>query len=274
MRTGRRVVPLLAFLVFAILPLPSPGEQAPQPRLRILVSEDPPVNYYDADGQVAGMGADLVRRVAARLGTPAEIEVYPWIRALKIAQDEPNVLIVNAGITSERRQSGFTFIGPIVTLQNALYRRKDGQISVQSIGEVARRGIIVGGTRGDKRGADLRAQGVTMFQVASHVQHVKMLLDGRLDLTLLSDLQMAMCLKLLDREQQSVEPALPTDRQANYLMFSPRTDPALLAAWEARIKEAGASGYFAGETKKWSETLGVRIEHDAKRGYFIAPGSP
>ena len=265
-----RFIALLALFLCAF-PLPSASETAAKPHLRVLVSEDPPVNYYDSKGQVVGMGADLVRLVAGHLGVPAEIEVYPWIRAIKIAQDEPNVLIVNAGITPERRQAGFTFIGPVVTLRNALYRRKDDGAAPRSIAEIAQRGIVVGGTRGDKRVGELRAQGVTMFEVASHVQHVKMLLDERLELTLLSDLQIAMCLKLLDKPPHSVEAAVPTGSQANYLMFSPRTDPALLTAWEEGVRKANAGGYFAAEARKWSETLGVRIEHDAKRGYFIAP---
>jgi polar amino acid transport system substrate-binding protein len=274
-RSSRKILPLLALLLPLLLPSRGLAEEmrsddAGHAALRILAGDDPPVTYNDGQGKIAGMGADLVRRVATHLGLPATIEIYPWGRAVSIAQTTPNILIVNAGMTAERLRAGFHFIGPIVTLRNALYRLKDSPIIVRSLADVAERGLLVGGTRGDKRVAALHDQGVPMFEVANHAQHVKMLLDGRVKLTLLSDLQMAMCLKLLDRDSGDAEPALQTDQQSNYLMFSPGTSPGLLAAWEKAIKDMRASGRFGAEAKKWSGVLGVKVDYDAERGYFIA----
>lgn len=69
-----------------------------------IVTEDlAPLGYIDKnDKQLKGETVELVSAALRYLGVPVKIEVYPWARALNMAQNEKNVFIFNLARTPER----------------------------------------------------------------------------------------------------------------------------------------------------------------------------
>ena len=90
---------------------------------RILTEHNPPAEYLDDNGQVAGVTVELVRQLQQQLNEPADIELMPWGRALNIARTEDNVMLFETVRTPER-EHWFKWVGPILTYRLALYGLK------------------------------------------------------------------------------------------------------------------------------------------------------
>lgn len=70
-------------------------------------------------GEVSGSNTDWVRRLLDEAGVEAEFAIYPWARAYRLAQSEPNVLIYAIARTRER-ESEFLWIGHIASFELAV----------------------------------------------------------------------------------------------------------------------------------------------------------
>ncbi|KQU76913.1 MULTISPECIES: ABC transporter substrate-binding protein [unclassified Rhizobacter] len=103
----RRLACHLAGLLLGLLPVLA----AAQP-LRIVTEELPPYNMT-VNGQVTGLGTEVVQAVlkeAGFAGTP--IQVMPWARAYDIALNQENVLIYSITRTPQREKR-FKWVGVI-----------------------------------------------------------------------------------------------------------------------------------------------------------------
>jgi polar amino acid transport system substrate-binding protein len=75
-----------------------------------VVTEINPPNQYMADGKLTGPLVEIVQTVLEVAQIKATIEVLPWARAVRVAQEEQNVLIFSLGRTAER-ESHFKWVG-------------------------------------------------------------------------------------------------------------------------------------------------------------------
>ena len=64
---------------------------------------------YEENGKITGLGTDIVNAVLGKAGIKSEITLYPWKRAMKIAQQSENVLIYPI-VRIRERESDFTRI--------------------------------------------------------------------------------------------------------------------------------------------------------------------
>ncbi|MGO4890725.1 hypothetical protein [Flavobacterium sp. W21_SRS_FM6] len=68
--------------------------QNPDQRLSILTEQSPPGSHLDKNGKVTGVTVELIIKFSERLNENIKIDLFPWVRALWIAQNEPNIDIV------------------------------------------------------------------------------------------------------------------------------------------------------------------------------------
>ena len=154
-----------------------------QEPLRVVTELSPPHQTF-IDGEVAGISTDLVRAILTEAGVNAQIELYPWARAFRIARAQPNVLIYNMARTSER-ENEFHWIGTVAAYQLGfvgLTHRSD--IKISSLDDARQYTIAV--QRGDLSADFLLNQGFESGQqlvlVADIAESWQLLLNGKVDL--------------------------------------------------------------------------------------------
>lgn len=90
--------------------------------LQVVTEQYPPYNYEE-DGKIKGVGTEVVEEVLKEAGIDYNIKVYPWARALRIAEKEKNVLIYCISRT-EKREKLYTWAGVIAPINFYIFALK------------------------------------------------------------------------------------------------------------------------------------------------------
>jgi polar amino acid transport system substrate-binding protein len=170
-------------LVMAVLvgALPVHGGQA----ITIVTDEFPPFNYIE-DGRVAGLGTEVVRAVLKKADMDAEIKVYPWARAYKMALSHGNVLIYTI-VRSPEREHLFKWVGLVAENNACLFALAARNINIHAMADA--RKYRIGAVRKDVRTEHLLALGFeNIEQVSKNELNLKKLVSHRLDLWLEDEL--------------------------------------------------------------------------------------
>ena len=156
-----------------------------QEALRVVTELSPPHQTL-VNGEVSGISTELVRAVLAEAGVSAQIELYPWARAFRIARSRPNILIYNMARTAEREQQ-FRWIGTVAAYQLgfvSLSHRSD--IKISSVADAKQYTVAV--QRDDLSANFLINNGfvpdVQLVQVADIAESWQLLLNGKVDLVI------------------------------------------------------------------------------------------
>lgn len=80
-----------------------------------------PYNTFSNDETPDGAHGLIVQRALALSGLNATISVYPWARAMALAQNRPNTLLFSLARTQER-ESRFIWVGRLSQTQQFLWR--------------------------------------------------------------------------------------------------------------------------------------------------------
>lgn len=79
-----------------------------------VVAEDFKPFQYQENGQTKGVVVDIVNTILQQHNLTADVHFYPWARALKIANTQPNTMILSISRTKQR-ENNFHWIGKIKT---------------------------------------------------------------------------------------------------------------------------------------------------------------
>ncbi|WP_417792624.1 substrate-binding periplasmic protein [Terasakiella pusilla] len=104
------IVLTLTLSVFLVLPCAAKAEQ-----YRFVTGFLPPWSM-STDPEYPGSFVEIAREIDLRLGNQTKIEVYPWARALELAQEGRNIIIFPLGRTAER-ENHFTWIDVIKPME-------------------------------------------------------------------------------------------------------------------------------------------------------------
>lgn len=243
------------------------GSPAVSQELRLVTSPWPPSNYLDEEGQPTGLTVAIIEAIKEKLGLSTPIEVIPWARGYKIAQSEPNILLFTAAKTPEREEMGFRFIAPAVMWTHGLLAKKDSGIEIKSLEDARSQGLTAVGVRGSWQVKLLQEAGIDTVEADDQETCARMLLAGRVDVWITSQLQASVVLENIDAEQSSVEPVFIHRRSPSYLMVSNGTDPQLLQKWENAFDELKKSGELHKVAEEWSQKLGIPLIYDPEEGF-------
>ncbi|WP_462163362.1 substrate-binding periplasmic protein [Pseudoalteromonas xiamenensis] len=221
---------LLVFLSFILLCSTADA----LPRLEVVTEEWRPYNYLDENGTLIGGATEKVKRVLDKAGVEYEMQVYPWVRALKIARQKPNTLIYSIFRTPERESWfhwGCPLLQPVKEYVFTLKSRKD--IKIRTLEDAKQ--YITSTVRGSVGHDFLVNQGFEAgknLDVAADASAIpRKLLAGRVDLTMTTEYTMFEALKHIGMSYDLVERGIEikeVDTNRACFAFNLDSDPALI----------------------------------------------
>jgi polar amino acid transport system substrate-binding protein len=145
--------------------------------------------------------------------------------------------------------------------------QKDSGIDIQSLEGARLQGLTAVGVRGSWQVKLLQEAGIDTVEADDQETCARMLLAGRVDVWITSQLQASVVLENIDAEQSSVEPVFIHRRSPSYLMVSNGTDPELLQKWQDAFDELKNSGALHTVAEEWSEQLGIPLIMIRKKAF-------
>ncbi|WLQ12335.1 transporter substrate-binding domain-containing protein [Hahella aquimaris] len=181
--------------------------------IKVVTTDFPPYSFEE-NGDVGGMATEVVKAVLAKSGVSiSSFRVFPWARAYKLAQTEPNTLIYSIARSPEREPL-FKWVGEIAPFRVNLYKLKSRtDINISSLEDAKR--YIVGGEYQDIKQGYLVKQG---FEVGKNIVlmpedelNIRMLFAKRIDLIPFSEFSLPIMLKQEGFSPAEVENVLTLD---------------------------------------------------------------
>jgi polar amino acid transport system substrate-binding protein len=243
---GQRLVAALALLASLLLAAPS---WAKEPALRLYTEEYPPYNYT-LKGRPAGLSVEVVLEIQRRLKTEVPIEVVPWARGYRAAQNEPWVGLFVTARTAER-ESLFQWVGPISATRAHLYARRGEQTGIRTL-EDARKVKEIMVPREWYVHQDLRARGfANLLPVASPADAMRMLLANRSVVIAMDESTVAESMRMAGLVADPPQPIVKLSEALLYIAFSRGTPAALVQRWQQALDEMRRDGSYAIIHQRW-----------------------
>lgn len=153
--------------------------------IRLLTGNYPPFEYTE-NGNVKGLAVELLTEAFRRCHRDVRIEVLPWARALAETQQGRADAIFTAIKTPEREAALRFSSEALVTMNSALYSKKDAAIRYHGdLSALAgyRLGTVIGTSHGAQFDMALRSGLLKYVDAANDTEpNIRKLLAGRIDL--------------------------------------------------------------------------------------------
>ena len=174
-----KVSRLLVFIIF-VFEITRGMAQA-VPFYKITTEDYPPYSFYDEDSKrILGHSTDKVRKLMKAAGYNYDIKLYPWMRAYNKSLSGPRHCVYSTARNAEREAS-FYWIGPLVTVEWALFAKKGTPAAqVQNLEEAKE--YVVGGLEGDASLSELKRQGFKTESVVTNWLNKEKLVGQRIQL--------------------------------------------------------------------------------------------
>lgn len=157
-----------------------------------LVTEDlPPLNFQDGD-KVSGIATEIVLATLQQANLKATPRVYPWARAISMAEQQQNVLIYSIARIPER-EARFQWIGPLFPFSESIYqlkRRTDIQLTTLEQAKQYQTGVIRGYAVHEMLKRDGFIDNVHLQLAKDQEQNLRKLFAGKIDLLVGSELDL------------------------------------------------------------------------------------
>lgn len=220
-------------LLVALLYVSGGLQAAPVP---IVTEHFPPFQAQEPGQPLQGWSVEIISELFRLAGLDYHIDVMPWARAFKTAQDQPGTLIFSL-LRTPARESQFAWIAPLCPLRVSFYTASDRpEIALASLEDALQ--YRVGTETGQANHRFLLELGFkenrNLMVVGHNHQLRQMLAMQRIDLILISDFYVS---QLADGGQtlRKLLPVPVLDRYL-YLAAHPATNPQLLhqlrQAWQ------------------------------------------
>lgn len=149
-----------------------------------VVTELSPPHQTLVAGNVGGYSTQLVTALLEQAGVSANIEIYPWARAYKMALQQPNTLIYNIARTPDRELL-FQWIGPVAAYRLGFVKLAHRQdIQLHTVADAQQFRVAV--QRYDVAETFLKANGFgqpdQLLLVSDIMESWQLLLNGKVDL--------------------------------------------------------------------------------------------
>lgn len=193
--------------------------QAKEP-LNIVVDVWPPYVWLDGD-HLKGVDVDVIKAVFAELKIPVTLELMPWNRCLKMVENKLADAILDASITSERKEFLHFPDEPVSKGVTVIFKKKGHHIPFTDLNDLDNLnvGAISGYSYCDE--IDRSPFFKQVKRVASLDQNFKKLLLGRIDVLIEVDSVGYFAAKSLGiSDQIEVIPNANYCQSGSYLAFS------------------------------------------------------
>ena len=198
--------------------------------LRWITEEYAPINFSDEHGVATGITVDLLHAMMERLDhplDPATIQVLPWARGYRIAQEQVGTCLFGTTITDSRREL-FEFIAPAVENRVAVVAPRAASLSIDSAEALTP--LRIGVVREDIGELLLQEAnvGAQLVRVDSARALVRMLAAGRFDAIAYSEPVTHWTMQANDIDPNTFETVYTLREGIMGYACHPATEPALL----------------------------------------------
>ncbi|MEJ6005690.1 transporter substrate-binding domain-containing protein [Paucibacter sp. AS339] len=199
----------------------------------------PPLNYSGETGP-AGFSVELLRMMASEAKLKLDIEVQPWVRAVRSAGESRDSLLFSLARLPER-EAQYQWVGPISERRIVIYRlSKRTDLSFAGFGELG--GSRLGAVRESAAGKQLLALGLKSDEDIEWAQddasNLRKLLASRMEYLVMLDWAAAWNLRQLKLPFSALTQVHELDTRLSYWYglhqnFDPATRQRLQAALDA-----------------------------------------
>lgn len=214
-----------------------------------LVTEDyPPFNAANSKtGEVIGLSTEKVVELMHRAGEKYTLALYPWSRAIQMAQNNSNTCVYSTTRTAAR-EALYEWVGPLVKNNWVVFARADDERHPKNLDDL--RPYVIGGYRNDAVAEFLAVRGYTTELANTDADNPRKLLYGRFDFWATGEL---LGKELLKQQGLSklIVPLFSFNQTEMYLACHLGMDQAKLDRWNQIVREMDRDGTSAAIEKKY-----------------------
>ncbi len=180
-----------------------------------------------------------------------QIEVFPWARSYRKAQDEPNVAIYSIGRNDEREKM-FKWVGMVVNREVFLYKLK-GRPEVKASSLADLKPYRLGGIRDGMRTMYLKKEGLSVDESTDDASNIKKLQSRRIDAFPIDEPNLVYLSERNGVDFDSMERLLKLEKMSSglYMAFSLHTPDETVDKCRAALDGMVKDGSFNKITAKW-----------------------
>jgi polar amino acid transport system substrate-binding protein len=198
--------------------------------LMIYTEVFPPDQYVGHDGKLTGYAVEIVQEIQRRTGNQDPIQLVPWARGYREAQQKPGVVLFSVARLAER-DSLFEWIGPIKESVSYFYVKSGSKAAIDSL-EQAKSLERIGVYKDDVRDQYLVKAGFTNLDRSVDQEIIlKKLLAGRIDAMASVPDSMPDLLSSMGLQQDSVRPVCPFLKVQIYITISKASPQSVVRSW-------------------------------------------
>jgi polar amino acid transport system substrate-binding protein len=210
-----------------------------------------PGNTAGPAGGIGGVCAEVVQAMAQLLGVAPQVTLMPWARAFERAQKDENTGLFCTARTPER-EALFQWVGPLLAVEAAFYARRDSGQRLASLDE-ARTASTILVVRSFFTHQFLQAQGfANLHSVSRPEDMLRMLMNDRAPLMFANKLTVPELAAQQGVPLADLVPLRSVLRVDEYLAFSPRTPPQVVARWAAALAMLKRDGTLGRILARWN----------------------
>ncbi|ALS99475.1 substrate-binding periplasmic protein [Lacimicrobium alkaliphilum] len=213
-------------------------------RLTIYTEHFPPYNYRH-NGEIDGVNVRLVKHLCMEAGIVCKFEIYPWLRAFDNALKDPRGGLVSTSRT-QKRENQFKWVGPLFFADSYLYRLGSRpEVKVADLNGVKQ--YVVGIPRGDVYEEYFLERGFSydknLIAFSNKPDGFDMLLKGKIDLIMGSEVVIPYWLSRLGKDRLAVEAVLPLPGVGgNHLALNPEVPQQLVTRLQKQLNSMRSKG--------------------------------
>lgn len=213
----------------------------------LLTTEDAPPYNYTTDGgaTIVGSATEAIHVLFKRAKVNYRIAMYPWVRAIKMAETEKDTCVYSTTRTEEREKQ-FAWVGPIAPDNWMLFARADSPIQLHTLDDA--RQYTVGGYRGDSVTLYLQGKKFIIDESLNDDQNAKKLDSGRIDLWATGILTGPF---VANKMKTKIKPVITIKKAELYLACNLGVPPATIARLNTTLQAMVKDGTMEKINKKY-----------------------
>ncbi|WP_319521945.1 transporter substrate-binding domain-containing protein [uncultured Desulfosarcina sp.] len=208
---------------------------------------------YEENGNITGLATKIVRAVLKKAEISADINHYPWKRAIITAGDEKNILIYPL-IRTPERETNFVWVAPVFNAEICLFRlKKRKDIVLTSLGDAKK--YTIGVLRGAAMHQHLLSRGFEdgkqLVVLGSNRKIAELLFRERIDLAADNPLVLSYETKQLGYPIHESEKVLQLFEDEAYMAFGKGSSNDYVNRLKEAFEDLRADGTLEAIYKKY-----------------------
>ena len=216
---------------------------------KIMTEDFAPFGYIENDN-LTGLSVEIVREILKLISQPDNIQVHPWARVYREAQQGPNKIVFSMA-RSPDRETQFKWVGPLIADKIYFYKRKNSKTHIKNL-EDAKTVSRIMLTRDFPEHTFLHSRGFTNLTLTVRpIQTFKMLIAQRGELVPMGELAAHKTIKEANIDPSKIERTnIKLFETKLYIAFSKDIPDSVVRKWQQALDQLKSSGAHSKILKK------------------------